>query len=438
MSDTKYAFPQFAFYDRTGIRAYLEKQAEKGWILEEIGQFCWKFARTYPRKLHYTVVYFPKADLFDPEPGEQEQTFRDFCAHGGWTLAGASAQMQIFYTEAEHPTPIETDPVIEVENIHKSMKKSALPGDWLMLVLAVLQLGLQVWTASEHPLDVLCSNLNLFMVVFWIVFFGLTVIRLVRYFRWHRRAVAAAEEDGIFVETKDNRLPETVVLIGLVVLLFVMLFGLEDKRKTIVMLFGMAMTLVVIVLVLLFRGKLKREGYDAKTNKIATVVACVVLSLVVTGVGNIFVGGAIMNSHWPRSEESDSRLSLADLWGEGEYDPLVLKDEGSVLLDYYKMAEVPEGSLMTPRIQYEMVTVKVPALYEICRKDLMDESDHYAGAAYLSVDPAPWGAEEAWQFDNGDELRGWYVLCYADTIVQFHADWVLTTEQMATVGEIFG
>lgn len=438
MSDTKYTFPQFAFYDRTGIQRYLEKQALKGWMLEKAGTFSWKFARSYPRKLHFTVVYFPKADMFAPAPGEQEQTFREFCVHGGWTLAASAAQMQIFYSEAENPTPIETDPVIEVENIHNSMKKIVLPSEWVMLGLAIVQLLLQCWLYCSKPLDFLSSNLSLFMVVFFMVLLILDISQLARYYRWYKRARIAAEEDGNFVETKDDRILQTVICILLMVTLFAVLFSLEDKRKTVFLTLGMLLTVVVMVLMMVFRNKLKREGCDARISKKAMVIACVVLSIAVTGVGNGFIGQMIAASHWPGDEESGMPLSIEDLLGEGEYDTLVLKDEKSILLEYYDVMQVPQGRIRTPRIEYEAVKVKLPVLYERCLTEMMDVPSRIPGAEYLTIDPAPWGAESAWQLREAEGLEHWYVLCYEDTIVEFLPDWELTAEQMQTVGKIFG
>ena len=45
MRQTKHSFQVFSFYDRSGMEAYLEKQSEKGWLLEEIGALCWRFRR---------------------------------------------------------------------------------------------------------------------------------------------------------------------------------------------------------------------------------------------------------------------------------------------------------------------------------------------------------------------------------------------------------
>lgn len=435
MLKTKYMFPQFAFYDRTGIQAYLEKQAEKGWVLEEIGSFAWKFARSNPRKLRFAVVYFPKADLYDPEPGEEEQTFREFCAHGGWTLAASAAQMQIFYSEAEDPTPIETDPVIEVENVHASMKKSMLPGYWMMLSLGILDLLMLWWSYSMDPLTFLSANLSLFMIPFWIVFLVLSVSQLARYYGWRRRARKAAAEDGIFVETKDNRIGQTAVCLLLMVVLVGILATMADRQKAIILTISMVMTLTTIAVVLYVRKKLKRDGYDAKTNRTVTLVAAVVVAIPVSMIGNSF-SVQVMNNYPDREENLP--LYIQDLLGGGEYDVLAIRNERSLFLEYYDTMQVPVTNLRTPRIQYEAVKVKVPALYDLCLEELLEVPDRYPGAKFETIDPAPWGAERAWQLREAEGLEQWYVLCYDEMIVEFMPDWDLTDEQKATVGEKFG
>lgn len=440
MGDTKHVFPQYAFYDRTGIQAFLEKQAEKGWLLEEAGNWSWKFRRDYPRKLHYTVVYFPKADIYDPEPGEEEQTFREFCAHGGWTLAASSAQMQIFYSELDAPTPIETDPVIEVENIHKSMRKSMLPSYWMLFAVAVMQLLVQWMSFSGNPVEFCSSNISLFMIVFWIVLLILNTGRIANYYSWRRRARRAAEEDGIFIETWGYGGLEFLICILLMLVLLGILITMENKRMAVVLGLGMASTLAVIALVEAFRRKLKREGYDAKTSKKATAIACVVLAVAVTGVVNALIFPVISNTSWEDevAVEAGLPLKIQDLLGEGEYNTLVLTNQESVLLGYQKIFQVKEGRSATPRLEYELMEVKLPALYERCLEEMMDFPARNPGTKYQQIDPAPWGAERAWQLYDGEKLDWWYVLCYEDAIVQLIPDWEPTDEQKATVGEILG
>lgn len=440
MSDTKYRFPQFAFYDRTGIQDYLEKQAEKGWLLDEVGTFAWKFSRSYPRRLHYCVVYFPKADPYDPEPGEEERTFQEFCTHGGWTLAASSAQMQIFWSEAENPIPIETDPGMEVENIHKSMKKAMLPSYWMLLAAGILQIISQWIGFNADPLEFMASNISLYMVVFWIVLLILDIGRITNYYRWRRRARKAAEEDGIFVKTRGYGGLETTICMLLMVVMLVILITMENRRMAVFLGVDMIFMLAVIALVEAFRRKLKREGCDAKTSKKATAIACVVLAVAVTGVVNALILPVINNTSWEDEEavEAGLPLRLQDLLGGGEYNSLVLSNQESVLLGYHKIFQVPEGSVMTPELQYEVLEVKVPALYERCLEELMDYPSRNPGAEYQPADPAPWGAEKAWQLYDGEELRTWYVLCYEDTIIELIPDWELTDAQKAVIGDMFG
>ena len=159
MKDTKRRLMTFTFYDRTGIEKDLEKQAAKGWLLEKCAATGWIYRRIEPAKIHFAVVYFPAISMFDPEPSEKQKRFQDFCEHTGWELIASNIQMQIFCNRRENPIPIETEPEIEVENIHKSVKKTLLPTMFMNLILAVMQLGLTYQRFTMNPLGEL-ANLN--------------------------------------------------------------------------------------------------------------------------------------------------------------------------------------------------------------------------------------------------------------------------------------
>ena len=127
MKDTKRRLMTFTFYDRSGIEKDLEKQAAKGWLLEKCAASGWVYRRIEPAKIHFSVVYFPAASMFDPYPSEKQVRFQEFCEHTGWELIASNAQMQIFCNRRDNPIPIETEPEIEVRNIHWSVKKTLLP-----------------------------------------------------------------------------------------------------------------------------------------------------------------------------------------------------------------------------------------------------------------------------------------------------------------------
>ena len=124
MKNTKRRIEPLSFYDHTGISRHLEKMAAKGWMIEKIVNTGWVYRRIEPKKIHFAVSYYPKASEFDPELSEEQKMLHDFCAHTGWELVCTSAQMQIFCNERENPTPIETEPELELQAIHASAKKS--------------------------------------------------------------------------------------------------------------------------------------------------------------------------------------------------------------------------------------------------------------------------------------------------------------------------
>ena len=430
MRKTKYTMPCFTFYDRVGIQEYLEQQAAQGWLLEQAGNYGWKFRRIEPQKLHFAVTYFPKADFYDPAPSEEEKTFRDFCAHSGWTLAASNAQLQIFYTAEEKPVPIETDPVLEVENIHKSVKKSMLPGYWIMIANAILQGVVQTYAFCNHGIRWMSENLNLFFGVFWMVLLVICAGRIVMYHRWHKKAMEAAE-DGIFLKPKSFAKVETGIMLALLVLMVGLVFTQKDQDKVMGIGFGMVTMFLMIILMDRFRQNLKRKGYDAKTNKIATVVTCLLLAVGITMIGTPLIMSWVEDD----AETPEVPLSMTQLLGKDDYTTLTLYDQESVLMSFLDVCQVPEGVVRIPRLEYELVEVKAGFLYDWCLKQMLE--DPWRGE-YRPVDPVPWRAAQAYQLWDEGEAENWYLLCYDKYILEIIPSWDMTADQMAMIGDMFG
>ena len=101
-----------------------------------------------------------------------------------------------------------------------------------------------------------------------------------------------------------------------------------------------------------------------------------------------------------------------------------------------------------PTLDYEIVSVKMPFLYGWCRdamyrdRDETDDDRVPEGhkALYQPADPAPWGAEEAYElvYQDADWASNRFLLCYDRRIVSIVFDWAPTAEQMAIVGEKLG
>lgn len=165
MRKTKRVYANYAFFDRTGIQTFLEKQAMKGWMLCGKKASVWHFRRMEQKKLHYSVTYFPNGSESDTEPSEELKELMDFCEHTGWKQAVNGGAMQIFYHDAENPTPIETDALVELNTIHKAVIKEYVRPRLLLLLACEINL-------SEIPLmsrENLASYSELLLHVFWLI-----------------------------------------------------------------------------------------------------------------------------------------------------------------------------------------------------------------------------------------------------------------------------
>lgn len=427
MRTTKSVIPTYEFHDRSGIQKYLEEQGRKGWMLESLGKYIWKFRREERKNRHFAVVYFPDADQFDPAPGEEEEIFREFCAHGGWNLAASNAQMQIFWSERENPIPIETDPVLEVENIHRAMKKGGLVGYWLLILSAVLQLVVQGMAIRSNVLQYLSHNLNLLMAATWSSLLFMLVYHLVHYYRWYKKARVMAREQNVFLETQSARLLTNALTALLGLGFLAVILTMKTPGEGLLLVISVAAVYGIIALTELVRRKMQKDGWDTHTNRKTTLVTTVVMVLVLYFI--VAPGMAEqLDVNKREGREETLAVTIWDLLGgeKEDYGVFYLTDQESCLLQYQRIHQYLDGSVRTD-VQYELVRVKIPFLYDLCLEKMLTVPDFME---LREIDSAPWGADRGWQVMDEGNPREWYVLCYGNTIMEIIPTWEFTGEQI--------
>lgn len=432
MRETKRQMSLYSFYDHTGIEKHLARMAERGWLLCGLGQFLWHYRRIEPRRITFSVCYFPKATIYDPYPSERQEEFYDLCAHAGWTLAGSSGQMQVFYHQGENPTPIDTDPALEVEAIHQSAKKTVLPANFLLLGVAVLNLGLFLWRLWDNPVLTLASGGSLLALVAYTLILVNCTVELCSYFRWRRRARRAAER-GEFLPTRSRVWLQRLLLAILLPAGAWCLAGMFQDGLGGLAAVSMLGVIGIIAAVLGVRKLLKGAGVSAKANLRGTLAVCVVLSILFAAAIPWLVIRGLNSRPDPGAEELP--LSVADLveMDPDQYSRWQFRTS-SPLLALLQVSDYPRiYGEKTHSLRYDVTVVKAPALYGLCR-------DHYLGgdSRYAPTDPAPWGAQEAYRYVLDGQTLEYYVLCYPHRVVEITLDWTPTAEQMAVIGEKLG
>lgn len=462
MRNTKRVIAQFTFYDRTGIQKYLETMAQKGWMLEKITNWYWQFGRIEPRNIHFAVSYFAKTSSFAPEPGEELLRFREFCDHSGWTFVAEAAQMQIFCNSSPDPVPIETDALLEIDSIHRGVKKQLLPAYITLMACALLEMALYYYQLFDSPSRLLRSNFALFSLLCWPIIFAMCALEVFTYFHWRKKALAAATLDGGFVPTRSNR-NIVLTLSGLIYLILVyVVASCGWSLESTAMILGAGYMFFLMFAVQRISAFLKRRKASAGANFAVTLISAFVLAAALIGGVTWLVTGLSDSEIFKENNDSEYSYTI----GNTTYNvyehilPLYIDDiydvEGrefsnwknassSVFMNYVHatILELFDEQNFANRssLSYTYIEVKLPFLYGLIERELFKsytEPKYYSDLKtdLVPVDPAPWKADEAWQFYYlGTPYYSDYIVRWGSDILCIFNNETLTEEQMAIIAD---
>ena len=466
MGETKRSIVPFVFYDRSGIEAYLERQARAGWMLEKIGNLFWHFRRIEPKHIFFCVVYSAKASVFDAELSDAQKELIDFCEHTGWKLAASCGKMQIFWNASADPLPIETDAALSVSAIHSVAKKSYLLLTYLLAGVSLLNLIIMVSRFRFDPFSILLRDSDLFMSAMWIMMFAHSLMDVIGYYRWHRRAKAAAALDGSFLESSTGRFRRLRLLSILCMGVLLLCSVISELSYT-----SAAALLLVLVGgggVLGFSAWMKNRKVSAGKNRAVTVGLSIALCYVVLAV---VVFGTVLNRAPSEEVETETYIYEAEQYAiYHDTIPLRVEDlqavddcgysyenygrQATFLMAYAEAAQCPRRDApLAPGLAYNVTTVKLPFLYDWCKRVLRGDVASHSGlprpdsgswegvtGEYVASDPAPWRAQEAYLLQNSAEGEQCFLLCYDRNLVRicFTGQWALSPAQMRIVGGTLG
>lgn len=462
MAETKREFlPLYSYYDRTGITQHLAHMARRGWLLEKMGPWCWRYRRIEPAELQFTVTYFPKATPYSPSPAAGQETFWDLCAEAGWVLAAESAQVQVFYNEQADAVPIETDPEVEFQTVDRVMRKSSITTYILLFVLSVAQLGLQAWRFWTDPIEVLSSLLSLSASFGYLPLMLVTAIEVVRYFLWRRKARAAVEAGLGVPNLRSSRKLSVAILALTAVELLGMLLGATQTSRTMLVTTGFMLLFLILIIVLsnVARTAMRHLRVRAWVNKTVSIGMVLVLYFaMMAGItALIFKADDIPFLRDPSITERYEYRGMK--WSAyGDALPLTVQDladtdydrwstrltrESSPLLTHIEATQRPRMDALTqPDLEYEVIIVKAAPLYNLCKQQFTEQVEQHNGDrpqeywdVYQPVDAAPWGAAEAYQRMSGGTPINQFLICWEDRMAElrFDWDWEITPRMMATV-----
>lgn len=417
-------WPLFMYYDRTGLEKYLERQAGKGWLLDDCTFIGWRFRRIAPQKLHFYVAYLPKDSAYNAE----------FCYHAGWKVAAEDERRRFFYTDQTDPTPVETDPAMELENIHRTTKRQLLGSFLLWILIALTQIMIFSAKLEQNFRGTLADPISLTIVMIYSLILLTHLLNAASYLMWYGKAKRNLRLYGIPTETNCNARLQQGLGLGMTILWLLLL----DMKYSFMMVLIFAVILGILWL-LSWAERLFSPWYPRKKEVLSACGVVLVLVLIAltpkwvtaarengwvdltsNSVNNSLVGKVL---GW---EDLEAPLLTEDLLGEVDSDQHTSwRGDESLLLGMYKMYQYG-GQL---DLEYTVTKVKAQFLYEYCRAEAMIEG-------YQEMNAVPWGAGAAYcRIDRwGDHC---YLLCYDTIIVELKTERVLTGDEIVLAGQKF-
>lgn len=422
--DTRYSFRTFTFYDHTGIEKYLEKMALKGWMVEEIGSFGWKYHRIEPKKLHFAVLYYPIGNEYTRGLTKEQSAFRDLCEESGWNLAAYCKDMMIYYSEEEEPVPIETEAITQVDAIHEGMKKGVLKGQIGLFVVMLLNLIRFVLDVKNRPFETLSSNLNLYIGAVCLVASVTLIAEITGYFLWHRKAFKLAKEAGAFLPTKGLKFLRTLWISIIVVGFAWVVFSLESWKAALVYVGTFIVTLAVLSLGIHIVKKVK-QGPGTLDDRISKAGISWFLIYVILWIILFFGISAGIDS-------SESKIEH-----KVDYDGYSYELEVSES-PFLTSVVVDQDSYMEETDQFMfrcmMYKTKYEKIREICWEAM---KGIYEDNELIMEDKSLWQAEEAY-FEKSEFTDRWcYLILWEDRVMSIVFGFEPTEEQIqATVEKL--
>lgn len=442
---TRRRIESFLPYDEERVIRHLEKMAQKGWLLAGINKFFWTYRRIEPSTLKFTVTWCSQVSEYAPSPTEDQQILWDYCKDAGWTMAAEFGQMQILYTKDEAPMPVETDEVVKLGLIHQAMKKTYIPGILAGMMLVIVLSWRICEMFIDRPFNWLLSDMNWILLLAMFLVGLHYVLKLSGYFLWYVRSARLVKHGEPCAKTKGGVSVSGLCLAAGAALLLWDMFLLVGVKE------ALFFVLAAVLLAVSLEG-LKALFRKLKLPKDVNLVFTVICFTILFGVFTFgMVKWIVASDRQDSAEENVFTAEALPLVIEDMRKPEVddyfygLQEKESIFYHWvwgYQRFQEPTSlsDLSENELEYRIVEVKLPQVYDLCLTFFMDEEVLRGNSErWQEINAENWGADTVYQYQNKPgESRVFlaeYVICRGDRIVQLRFDWEPTVEEIRVAAE---
>ena len=443
MKDYKRKLVLFKPFDYEGIEKYLEEMAAEGWRLEKM-EGLWRFKRSEPARVHYSVVFLPKNGQFDPEYDQNMEEFDEYCGASGWTRVCSSNRMHIYCSEEDDPTPIETDESLKLKCVKKSIVSMYVVPMLCCTGLILFNLGIGDMFDPEY----LFSSYSIMLTILICLLLAITVVATcLGFWAWVRRSVKSIESGGGCMPTSGfHTLYKVSYSLAILALIgwAVAMFAENDGSTGFVVVF----TVIIIALISIFAGYLmksmRKSGVSKKKNKIITYGVSTVLFLAAFAAMCVWLLVITDGEdNWSDVEKNKLTLTSEDLRDVGgiRYD-YTFYGTKTFLMSYEKGEEYSdiditgsEDPVDTYDVAYEIVQTEKNWLYDMCLKQQLKNTYHEE-ESWHKEKYSGLHAETVYQLYFQGSPDGEWVFCYPDAIAHVMPYFEVNEDDLKKIDQI--
>jgi hypothetical protein len=296
----KRTFFKYLSYECSALEEYLEKMAEKGWLLTSTKKGFFKFRKTEIRKIKYSVDILNKVSFFDHKDSGVSLEYRKYCEAAGWTYICEDGVVQIFYTEDDKDIiSIHTDEEEKFKVVFKNSSKFVYGQMYLIIYLIFIMFG-QLSNSTEFSL---ATNMGIFILILMFSVILTNGIEIINFYIWVIKAKSRLKENKLIHYNRYKHLKRKNILIIayylIIALIFlvVSVFDIPGNSKLYII---MALIIIVPMLSVILSGNcikkfIDRKNYSKDANmgiyvggKLVSLLVSLVISIILS---YVIVGG---------------------------------------------------------------------------------------------------------------------------------------------------
>ncbi|MBR4305868.1 MAG: hypothetical protein IKT78_03390, partial [Ruminiclostridium sp.] len=283
------------------------------------------------------------------------------------------------------------------------------------------------------------------ITLFVMCFVCYNLAEFISYYRWRKKAVAAASF-GSFTKSEFSEKLFFTLLVSLaaVYVVMILLTTVLSGNPTGLWLLGDGVFFVIVSAVI----DKENEKSKGKKKKALSVLSFIMFVAMISA-------GYFVKNHYDEADsyEPETYISVEGYEKYAYIDdiPLKMEDMGldvnsnqfSYILTEQKstvvtVTEASQSARMDienyydlPYLDYTVYEIKWQFLFDCCFEKLFNNVGSYR--TYEQIDETVWKADKAYY-----KAVNSYLLCYGDKIVEIESSWEITPEQAAVVAEVLG